>query len=120
MVDSSMHIRQRPRSANGIHLELIFGIDRVRSGTRGDRRRNLDRRQGSGFYATDDAEVLIQGVYHDPARPAVFPQNGRTLTDDAADAFMAILTNGKIACDGVSHHTDLLKEFPYVGPPHGA
>jgi hypothetical protein len=55
---------------------------------------------------------------YDPTRPASFPANGRTLTDDAGDAFLAILTNGKITKDGVGPHVDLLAEFPYLGPPH--
>jgi hypothetical protein len=37
----------------------------------------------------------------DPTRPASFPSNGRTLTDDAADAFLAILTKGKVTGDKV-------------------
>jgi hypothetical protein len=78
----------------------------------------------TGGYAPDEAErvaatLLPDIMYFDPARPASFPHNGRTLTDDAADVFIAILTNGKITGDGVSHHRDLLAEFPYVGPPHG-
>ena len=55
---------------------------------------------------------------YDPTRPASFPRNGRTLTDDAADAFLAILTNGRVTEDRVGAHTDLLAEFPYLGPPH--
>jgi hypothetical protein len=55
---------------------------------------------------------------YDPTRPASFPANGRTLTDDAGDAFLAILTNGKVTKDGVEAHNDLLAEFPYLGPPH--
>jgi hypothetical protein len=57
---------------------------------------------------------------YDPTRPASFPDNGRTLTDDAGDAFLAILTNGKVTEDKVGHHGDLLAEFPYLGPPHSA
>jgi hypothetical protein len=57
-------------------------------------------------------------MHYDSMRPASFPHNGRTLTDDTADIFLAILTNGKIAGDGVGPHGDLLMEFPYVGPPH--
>ena len=53
-----------------------------------------------------------------PTRPASFPGNGRTLTDDAGDAFLAILTNGKVTEDKVGPHGDLLVEFPYLGPPH--
>jgi hypothetical protein len=46
--------------------------------------------------------------------------NGRTLTDEASDAFLAILTNRKVAEDKVGPHRDLLAEFPYLGsPPSG-
>jgi hypothetical protein len=55
---------------------------------------------------------------YDPNRPACFPSNGRTLTDDAGDAFVAVLTNGKVTGDKVGAHVDLLAEFPYLGPPH--
>jgi Domain of unknown function (DUF4331) len=54
----------------------------------------------------------------DPTRPASFPENGRALTDDAVDAFLSILTNGKVTRDKVGPHGDLLTEFPYLGPPH--
>jgi hypothetical protein len=40
---------------------------------------------------------------------------GRTLTDDVQDAFLAILTNGKVTEDKVGPHGDLLAEFPYLG-----
>jgi hypothetical protein len=55
---------------------------------------------------------------YDPTRPASFPSNGRTLTDDAADAFLTVLTNGRVTGDKVGPHIDLLAEFPYLGPPH--
>src|SRR6266436_666926 len=51
-------------------------------------------------------------------RVASFPDNGRTLTDDAFDVFIRILTNGKVTEDNVGAHGDLLLAFPYVGPPH--
>jgi hypothetical protein len=57
---------------------------------------------------------------YDPRRPACFPSNGRTLTDDAGDAFLAIFTNGRVTGDKVGAHADLLVEFPYLGPPHNA
>jgi hypothetical protein len=57
-------------------------------------------------------------LFYDPSRPARFPVNGRTLTDDAVDSFLALLTNGKMTRDGVGPHRDLLSEFPYLGPPH--
>jgi len=50
--------------------------------------------------------------------PSLFPDNGRTLTDDVQDAFLAILTNGKVTEDKVGPHDDLLDQFPYLGPPH--
>jgi hypothetical protein len=62
--------------------------------------------------------LLPDVLLYDPTRPASFPDNGRTLTDDAFDTFIRILTNGKITGDNVEPHGDLLLEFPYVGPPH--
>jgi hypothetical protein len=64
------------------------------------------------------ATLLPDVLSYDPAHPACFPDNGRTLTDDAFDSFIRILTNGKVAEDNVGPHADLLLEFPYVGPPH--
>ncbi len=57
------------------------------------------------------AKTLLPDVMpYDPTRPASFPEkkkkkkkkkkkNGRSLTDDAADAFMVVLTNGTISGD---------------------
>jgi hypothetical protein len=64
--------------------------------------------------------LLPDLLSYDPARPASFPGNGRTLTDDVSDTFLRILTNGKVTGDGVGPHRDLLAEFPYLGPPHKA
>ena len=65
------------------------------------------------------AGTLLPDVLpYDPTRPAAFPSNGRTLTDDAADAFLSVLTNGRVTGDRVGAHDDLLVEFPYLGPPH--
>jgi len=64
--------------------------------------------------------LLPDVLSYDPTRPASFPDNGRTLTDDAFDLFMRILTNGRVTGDKVGPHTDLIPEFPYVGPPHNA
>ena len=70
--------------------------------------------------AVQVAQSLLPDVLqYDPACPASFPDNGRTLTDDAADTFIALLTNRNPAGDGVGHHDDLLGEFPYLGHPHG-
>ena len=65
-------------------------------------------------------KLLPEILPYDPTRPASFPSNGRTLTDDAGDAFVAVLTNGKVTKDKVGPHRDLLAEFPYLGPPHNA
>jgi Domain of unknown function (DUF4331) len=63
--------------------------------------------------------LLPDVLFYDPTRPASFPENGRTLTDDAFDTFLRILTNGRVTGDEVGPHADLIPEFPYVGPPHG-
>ena len=77
----------------------------------------------SGGYEPEEArrvaETLLPDLLcYDPTRPASFPGNGRALTDDVSDAFLPILTNGKVTGDKVGPHGDLLADFPYVGPPH--
>src|SRR6266436_4220983 len=77
----------------------------------------------TGGYSPAEAKrvagtLLPDVLSYDPTRPASFPDNGRTLTDDAFDSFIRILTNGKVTEDKVGPHGDLLREFPYVGPPH--
>jgi len=79
----------------------------------------------TGGYPPLEAErvarrLLPDLLFYDPARPASFPNNGRTLTDDAFDSFIGVMTNGKVTEDKVGPHRDLLTEFPYVGPPHNA
>jgi len=71
--------------------------------------------------ATRVAKTLLPDILmFDPTRRASFGENGRALTDDAADAFVSILTNGKVTGDGVGPHHDLLVEFPYLAAPHKA
>jgi hypothetical protein len=77
----------------------------------------------TGSYTPKEARrvagiMLPEILSYDPKRPASFPDSGRTLTDDAVDAFLALLTNGKVTGDKVGPHGDLLAEFPYLGPPH--
>jgi hypothetical protein len=77
----------------------------------------------TGGYSPAEAKrvagtLLPDVLTYDPRRPASFPDNGRTLTDDAFDSFIRILTNGKVTEDKVGPHGDLLVDFPYVGPPH--
>jgi hypothetical protein len=64
------------------------------------------------------SSLLPDILSYDFRRPACFPHNGRTLTDDVVDAFFSTLTNGKVTGDKVGPHGDLLDEFPYLGPPH--
>jgi Domain of unknown function (DUF4331) len=64
--------------------------------------------------------LLPDLLYYDPTRPASYPDNGRTPSDDAPDAFLSVITNGKITGDGIGPHDDLLAEFPYLGPPHSS
>src|SRR5712672_1945457 len=77
----------------------------------------------TGGYTSAEAKrvagtLLPDVMPYDPTRQASFPDNGRTLTDDAFDWFMRVLTNGRVTGDSVGPHGDLLREFPYVGPPH--
>lgn len=79
--------------------------------------------QHSGDYAPEQARLTAKTLLpdimrYDPTRPASYPDNGRTLTYDAIDHFLPILTNGKVTTDGVAAHNDLLTEFPFLGPPH--
>lgn len=64
--------------------------------------------------------LLPDLLSYDPTRPASYPQNGRRPSDDAADAFLAVITNGKVTGDGAGPHSDLLALFPYLGSPHKA
>jgi len=77
----------------------------------------------TGNYKPDEArrvaESLLPDVLmYDPALPVMYPTNGRALTDDVMDHFIALLSAGEITQDGVGPHKDLLSEFPYLGPPH--
>ena len=74
----------------------------------------------TGGYTPEEAKraagILLPDILpYDPSKPASYPANGRTLTDDAIDVFLSILTNGKVTRDNVGPHTDLLTSFPYVG-----
>jgi hypothetical protein len=79
----------------------------------------------TGGYTPEEARraarILLPDILpYDPSQQASYPANGRTLTDDAIDVFLSILTNGKVTRDNVGPHTDLLASFPYVGAPHKA
>jgi hypothetical protein len=71
--------------------------------------------------AVTTARTLLPDVLpFNPTRPATYPVNGRTLTDDVEANFLTVITNGKVTSDRVPPHTDLLDDFPYVGPPNTA
>jgi hypothetical protein len=77
----------------------------------------------AGGYSPDEARrvagtLLPDILRFDPRCAASYPNNGRALTDDVSDHFLAILTNGKVTTDKVGPHTDLLAAFPYLGSPH--
>jgi hypothetical protein len=79
----------------------------------------------TGGYAPEEAKRVAQTrlpdiLTYDHRRPVSYPDNGRLLTDDVVDPFLAILTNGKVTEDKVGPHDDFLPEFPYLGPPHKA
>jgi len=79
----------------------------------------------AGGYSPEEASrvagtLLPDMLRYDPAKPAVYPENGRKLTDDVADHFVSLFTNGQVTSDMVGPHDDLLGEFPYLGSPHGS
>ncbi len=77
----------------------------------------------AGGYSSDEAQRVARTLLPDilrfnPGQAASYPNNGRTLTDDVLDHFLALLTNGKVTTDELGPHADLLAAFPYLGPPH--
>jgi hypothetical protein len=78
----------------------------------------------TGGYTPRDATAVARKLLPDilsynPREPVRYPHNGRTLTDDVVDVFLSMYTNGKVTGDKVGPHSDLLDDFPYLGPPHG-
>jgi hypothetical protein len=76
----------------------------------------------TGGYTPQDAtsvarKLLPDILSYNPREPARFPNNGRTLTDDVVDLFFSMYANREVT-DKVGPHSDLLDEFPYLGPPH--
>jgi Domain of unknown function (DUF4331) len=67
------------------------------------------------------AGILLPDILpYDSSRPASYPSDGRTLSDDAIDVFLPILTNGKVTRVNVGPDKDLLTSFPYLVQPHKA
>jgi hypothetical protein len=77
----------------------------------------------TGGYMPQEATRLAGTMLPDvlpfqPAQPAVYPSNGRSLTDNAGGYFLMEMSNGKTNGGGLKPHTDLLAVFPYLGTPH--
>ena len=67
--------------------------------------------------AIDKEGTLPDVLSFDPSKPAKYP-NGRVFTDDVIDYRLAFLTKNECPPSGLKPHTDVLKEFPYLGTPH--
>lgn len=68
--------------------------------------------------AAIDADALLPDMLtFDSTKPAKYP-NGRVFTDDVINHRLAFLSKGDIPPTGLRPHTDVLKVFPYLGPPH--
>ncbi|HEX3790868.1 MAG TPA: DUF4331 family protein [Pseudonocardiaceae bacterium] len=84
----------------------------------------LETLEHIGGYSPDEARAAIAAegllpdlLSFDPAAPAGYP-NGRALTDHSAAVRAAMLSRGAAGDDGLTAHTDLLTDFPYLGSPH--
>jgi Domain of unknown function (DUF4331) len=78
--------------------------------------------QDNGGYSPEAADkaariVLPDILRYDRSRPAAYP-NGRAITDDVFSLRFAWMSDGKIPPQGLKPHSDLLAEFPYLGPPN--
>jgi hypothetical protein len=67
--------------------------------------------------AIDAHSILPDMLSYDPTRPAQYP-NGRVFADDVINHRLSFLSKGEIPPDGLQPHTDVLKDFPYLGTPH--
>jgi hypothetical protein len=94
--------------------QLRLGIGGQANG-RADVTGNYTREEA--IAAIDKDRILPDMLPFDPAKPAKYP-NGRVFTDDVIDHRLAFLSKGDIPPDGLKPHTDILKEFPYIGTPH--
>ena len=71
----------------------------------------------TGGYAPEEAVRVARSLLRDvlryePRRTASYPGNGRALSDDVMDVFIAVITNGKITEDKVGPHDGLLAGLP--------
>jgi hypothetical protein len=63
------------------------------------------------------APVTPRSAAYNPSKPAAYP-NGRVFTDDVINFRLDFLSKGDIPPTGLTPHTDILDEFPYLGRPH--
>jgi hypothetical protein len=75
-----------------------------------------------GHYSSQEATTIARRLL-----PDILPYDysaadgateGRTLEVDSADAILALVTHDFVTTDLVGPHTDLLRDFPYLGKPH--
>ena len=74
-------------------------------------------RREEAIAETDKERTLPDVLSFDPSKTAKYP-NGRFFTDDVIDYRIAFLTKNQCPPTGLKPHTDILKEFPYMGTPH--
>jgi Domain of unknown function (DUF4331) len=67
--------------------------------------------------AIDKERTLPDVLTFNPSKPAKYP-NGRVFTDDVIDYRIAFLTKGQCPPTGLKPHSDILKDFPFIGTPH--
>jgi len=62
-------------------------------------------------------QVLPDILRYDRTKPPFYP-NGRRPIEDIYSYRFAWLSYGKIPPQGLKPHSDLLTDFPYLGPPN--
>src|SRR6185295_3676198 len=55
--------------------------------------------------------LLPDLLSYDPTRPASYPHNGRKLSDDAADAFVTVITDRRVTGDGIAFKGRVFQGF---------
>jgi uncharacterized protein DUF4331 len=117
---------QVERGARPLQLTFVFALpdaDRYAylTGEPADDARFVDgfvhTLEHHGRYPPEEARRMAGTMLPDimpyaAARAASFPDNGRTLTDDAADSFLKLYTHGKVTGDKAGPHSDLLATSP--------
>src|SRR6516165_9286069 len=108
-------------NADALHPDAIY---RVNIDNEGDYLTDIAFSYVSGNYTHEEAIAAIDKegtlpdvLRFDPSKPAKYP-NGRVFTDDVINYRIAFLTKNQCPPTGLKPHTDVLKEFPYLGTPH--